>query len=390
MTTDDARQRRERCLACFRPLADCHCSTIPLIDNQVEVLILQHRRERFHPFNTARLAHQGLRNSTLLVDHVPQLAARLELRPGAGLLFPSRDARLLSSLAPHERPAQLVVVDGTWHQAKTLVRDIPALATIPRFRLEPAAPSDYRIRREPNAQALSTVEAVVAALRDLEPETRGCDELLAAFRLMVDRHLAHPKVDEARRRLARPTRTWKNVPLALLGSLDGLVLAYAEIAPVPRGVRRIASSPLVVAAQRWESGETFFRTVRSSSPPDATLLAHLDLTAAEFTGAAPLEEVAQAWRAWLRPGDQTIVYSPGTGRQIDELSSRIDASIVLKSVDFHAERRYPSLDDLVAGENLPLEAPATPGRAGRRLANLAAVARHLRLRGLARESNSRE
>jgi DTW domain-containing protein YfiP len=181
-----------RCYSCFRPKEICFCDWIPTIDNQTEVLILQHRRERFHRFNTARIVQRALRNSQLLADHTRNLANRLELKPRAGLLYPGPTATPLADLPQDQRPQQLVVLDGTWHQTKTLLRDIPALQSLPRYQLAPAAPSRYRIRLVPSAMALSTIEATVGALRLLEPETLGLDRLLQAFEKMVDMQLAHP------------------------------------------------------------------------------------------------------------------------------------------------------------------------------------------------------
>src|SRR5436190_14664225 len=87
-----------RCYGCFRPKSDCFCAAIPTIANRTEVLILQHVRERFHPFNTARMVQRALRNSSLLVDHTPDLVARLRLKPRAGLLYPGPEAMLISDL----------------------------------------------------------------------------------------------------------------------------------------------------------------------------------------------------------------------------------------------------------------------------------------------------
>ena len=138
--TPDSLQRH-RCYACFRPQSDCFCDTIPLIDNQMDVLILQHTRERFHAFNTARIVRKALRNSHLLVGHTQEFAAMcLPLQPRAGLLYPGPEARLISDVSPEQYPDQLVILDGTWHHAKTLFRDIPALHALPRFRLTPRFP----------------------------------------------------------------------------------------------------------------------------------------------------------------------------------------------------------------------------------------------------------
>src|SRR3954468_3977540 len=97
---------RDRCYDCFRPKNACFCAAIPSIDNQTDVLILQHRRERFHPFNTARIVHKALRKSELLVDHTSNLKRRLELKPRAGLLYPGPTAELISDLDAEQRPGQ--------------------------------------------------------------------------------------------------------------------------------------------------------------------------------------------------------------------------------------------------------------------------------------------
>jgi len=352
---------------------------LPTIANRTEVLILQHMRERFHPFNTARIVRRSLVNSTFLVDHTARLAEQLRLKPNAGLLYPGVEATLIEDVPPQQRPEQLVVVDGTWHQAKTLVRDIPALRDLPRYRLAPAEPSTYRIRREPNAQSLSTVEAVVAALRVFEPETRGLDELLAAFNAMVERQLAHPKADEeSRRRLIKRNRTLRNVPFALVGSLANVVVAYGECLPGERGVRRGRQAPLIWVAERLMSGERFVSSIQPDTTLTAPLLDQLELSPATFVAAPALAEANAAWRSFLRPSDLVAVYGPSTRRLLERLNG--DAKtlcLVLKSIDFNAQRRYRSLDELVLAEGLAIEPYWHSSRAGKRLANAKALVHHL-------------
>ena len=107
---------RERCYVCFRPVDKCFCDAIPSIDNKTHILILQHVKERFHPFNTARIVRQALQNSDLIVDQTEKLAtASLPFRQNTGVLYPGQEARLLSDVPPEERPEQLVIIDGTWH-----------------------------------------------------------------------------------------------------------------------------------------------------------------------------------------------------------------------------------------------------------------------------------
>ena len=373
---------RDRCLACFRPHRDCYCAAIPSIDNQTKVLIVQHRRERFHPFNTAWMVHKALRNSSLLVDHTPGLAARLELKPRAGLLYPGPEAELLANVPAHERPEQLVIIDGTWHHAKTLVRDLAALRDLPRYRIAPTEPSRYRIRREPSALFLSTVEATVAALRDLEPNTRGLDQLLAAFHAMVERQLAHPKHGGGWRRNAARSPGGRNIPAALIDEHDRIVVMYGESVPesVPDegDCQRTTRVPVYWTAQRLGSGERFARAIQPPARLPSSLLGHFELSEEHFRSALPLAEARAAWQAFERPDDVLVVYNTSTARLLARLTSRSTPCLVLKSVDFNPDRRYGALDELVAGEGLAVAPPQHPGRAGKRLASILALIEHLR------------
>lgn len=376
---------RERCYVCFRPLAACHCDAIPRIENRTPVLLVQHRRESFHPFNTARIVRHGLVNSELVVDQNQRLAARIDLRPGAVLLFPGSQARRLDELSPAERPTQLVVVDGTWHQVKTVLRHVPALRQLPQYCLTPTQPSNFRIRREPNEQALSTVEAVVAALRILEPETTGLEQLLTVFNLMIDRQLAQPRPVAGRRRLRRPRRTGPFIPPVLIDQPERIVITYCEAEGAPRGVRREEQRPRYLAAERLVTGERFEAAVQGEPSLTDTLLAHFELPRDCFAAAPTVDEVRAAWRDFLRPGDVVVVYGFGTQRLLREFSPPQTEFLVLKSIPFQPDRRFASLDHLVSELGLPVPAVAHAGRAGRRVANAKALVAYLRA---LRESSS--
>jgi DTW domain-containing protein YfiP len=82
----------------------------------------------------------------------------------------------------------IVVLDGTWSQAKTLWWRNPWLLKLNRILLNPGEPSIYgRIRKEPRKEYVSTLEAVADVLVALgEPEeTRA--SLRRAMRTMVQR-----------------------------------------------------------------------------------------------------------------------------------------------------------------------------------------------------------
>ena len=368
---------RGRCYGCFRPTDDCFCAAVPTIENLTEVLILQHMRERFHPFNTARIVHRALKRSRLLVDHTPNLAARLSLQPGAGLLFPGPGAQLLGELPVDQRPPQLVVLDGTWHHAKTLLRDIPALQLLPRFQLAPTASSRYRIRREPKTNYLSTVEATVAALRVLEPGTGGLQQLLQAFDQMVERQLEHPWVEYTWRRRDRRRQTVGNIPQALLSGLDNIVVANGESTPGQRGGRRQPKAPIYWVAQRLVTGERFACTIRQDCSLPESFLKHLELTSADFAVAVSFDEARNSWMTFLRSDDTLVVYHQGAARLLRTFGASSQKLLMLKSVAVHASQQAGTLEERVAGERLVVAPAPFAGRAGRSLAQLTALVHQL-------------
>ena len=81
----------------------------------------------------------------------------------------------------------VVVLDGTWKEAKTLWWRNPWLLKLRRLVLNPQRQSRYgRIRREPRREALSTLEATALLLSHLD----GGPEVAAALLGALDRLLA--------------------------------------------------------------------------------------------------------------------------------------------------------------------------------------------------------
>ena len=179
---------RPRCERCQRPLDHCLCPLIPALDSRTRVVLLQHHSETNHALNTARLAALGLTNAELRVgevfDDLPALLATPGYRPA--LLFPGDQARVLAPYQQaHDEPLLLIVPDGTWRKARKLLYLNPLLEALPRVTLGAVAPSRYRLRKAPEAGALSTIEAVVGALNALE-QPASFDALLAPFEALIE------------------------------------------------------------------------------------------------------------------------------------------------------------------------------------------------------------
>ena len=98
-------------------------------------------------------------------------------------------------------------------------------------------------------------EAVVAALREMEPETTGWDQLLAAFSEMIDRQVPYLQARRGPRVCKRKRTTQKNIPSPLLGDLSRVVVAYGESAPRKPGRERDVRPPLMKRCMRADDDQ---------------------------------------------------------------------------------------------------------------------------------------
>jgi len=372
----------------------CYCDRLVRVANRTSVLIVQHPRERFHPFGTARIVTRCLERSKLAVDYDRTLREgrrALALPEGAALLYPGKDALDLASLSASQRPSALVVLDGTWHQTRGLYRDLPALQRIPKVSFAATHPSRYRIRRQPRFECISTVEATVRALQLLEPQTRGFDAMLGAFEGMVDIQLeALQHRTPSPRCTKRPRKT--GLPRWLSSGAEQIVLVYAEAAFVSeasahKSGRALQAEPRALiqcGARRLESNESFSLLIRPQRLPLKRRLCPTGLTARDLEAGVSIEAARQAWREWLRPADRLLAWNKSTLEAMEALDDSREATFLKGIYKNFAHRRNPqqpldgSIDAMVEREGLKLAPLTMPGRAGLRLAQLAALTRLLR------------
>ena len=185
----DGPRHRAQCYRCFKAAVTCVCASIARVANRTGILVLQHPRERLHAIGTVRFARLGLSNVRVRTC-APGMDSSTPLPPRTALLYPAPGAPDLASLRRSEHPRHLVVLDGTWTHARKMYATQTWLHELPRVGLTPAEPSRYRLRREPRPDYVATLEAIVAALRILEPEIDGLDALLRSFAAMIDRQAA--------------------------------------------------------------------------------------------------------------------------------------------------------------------------------------------------------
>jgi DTW domain-containing protein YfiP len=198
------------------------------IANRVALLILQHPQEQDRALGTARLAVAHFANAVFKIGlSWPSLAAALG-RPAdpkhwavlylgsakPAELAPEREIVVLDRrgepVADQEAALAeiegVVLLDGTWSQAKALWWRNPWVLKCQRIVLNPRQPSRYgAIRREPRRDSLSTLEAAGLVLSRLEGKPGIETELARRFeRLLAE---LRPALRPSRARRGPPRRS---------------------------------------------------------------------------------------------------------------------------------------------------------------------------------------
>jgi DTW domain-containing protein len=199
------------CPHCLKPLALCVCDAVRPVANTIALLILQHPQEQDRLLGTARIAARQFTQATLKVGlSWPSLAkalgrsadpkrwATLFLGATRGADFPpGREVaafdRKGAALADQDRALAdidgVILLDGTWSQAKTLWWRNAWLLKGRRIALKPRRPSLYgRRRREARREGLSTIEAAGLVLARLEDKPALEEAATATFRRMLARY----------------------------------------------------------------------------------------------------------------------------------------------------------------------------------------------------------
>jgi DTW domain-containing protein len=379
---------RTVCGRCRRPTSVCYCRHLTTIGTRTRVVLLQHPRERDVAIGTARMASLCLPEAELHVgvrwDGSPELARALsdEARPPV-LLYPG-DGAIDVAKDPPRGPVTLVVVDGTWWQAKKVVRENRELARLPRYSFTPPSPSEYRIRKEPHESYVSTLEALVHVLGVLEGDRSRFQALLTPFRAMIDAQLdCQTRFSSSRTRHAKlPKARRPRLPAILHERRDDLVCVVGEANAWPyhsRGTDPAYPDELLHwAARRLHTGETFELLVAPSHPVAPATPTHVGLPLSLLAKGSPRDALLERWRAFVRESDvvcswgryATSLFVEGGG---DLPAARVDLRQVAR---VFTRGKVGTLEGFVERAGLPWSTSRVPGRAGMRLEQVAAIGSH--------------
>mmetsp|Transcript_67460 Transcript_67460/g.152665 ORF Transcript_67460/g.152665 Transcript_67460/m.152665 type:complete len:303 (-) Transcript_67460:176-1084(-) len=221
---DRERTPREVCGRCSRPPAVCLCGCLPERPIEVpgvRVLVLQHPNERKKKtVSTVPLLPLSLAQVDVKVAYGFEAESLGPLRGAVRdglqplLLYPGPQAVSLDGGGGPPGESEkggpgfksgpngvlLILLDGTWSQAKTIARDSPtvlAAVTQVAFTGESESPYD-RVRKEPDRHCVSTLEACCKALKLIKgPGCRATaavtGHLEASLEALVEGQLGHVK-----------------------------------------------------------------------------------------------------------------------------------------------------------------------------------------------------
>ena len=350
--------------------------------------MLQHPREERVAIGTARMAQLALPNSRLRVGldfaDDPEVLALLAQSPAPYVLFPGPDAVPVGQL-PRDRGLALIVLDGTWWQARKLLKLNPAIAALPRVAFRPHKPSAYVIRREPADSCVSTIEALAEVLKALEPEGDRFVRLLDPFYAMVERQRwFQAEVCSSRHYSAgRPIVSPRDALAARLSAdWSRLVCVHGEANAWPRHhPAREVPETVHWVAHRPGTGENFEAVMAPRRVLAEATAEHVELSEARLRAGGTLRQWHNAWMAFTRPGDVLVMW----GTYYRDLAAADGLPLAVASMNLRDEvsrllrRRFGDVEASLDALGATPTRLALPGRGGRRLAALVGVLESLRV-----------
>jgi DTW domain-containing protein YfiP len=181
--------RRDVCHSCLRPPEACFCEHIRPFETNFEFVLLMHPKEfKKEPIGTGRYTNKALKNCQIIVDATfdenKQLQSILnDENRKVFLLYPGEDSINISESQNSElnvlledgKQPVILIIDGTWACAKSMMRDSHCLHNLPRLSFSTSITSKFHIKLQPADYCLSTIESVYVLLDELEK--RGLEKI---------------------------------------------------------------------------------------------------------------------------------------------------------------------------------------------------------------------
>lgn len=171
----------------------CWCSALPpeRLNPRSKIILLQHPAEEKRCLRTAPMLQLGLAENKCLIfkgkkfpqprhEHLEHILTQ----PNTVLLYPSKTAIDIKDLENENEFYNLVLIDGTWPQAKAIYASSPILHYIKQVKLLTTHTSCYIIRTQPTDGCLSTLETAAEALSQLENDDKYREQLIQPLHVL--------------------------------------------------------------------------------------------------------------------------------------------------------------------------------------------------------------
>lgn len=182
--------KRPTCLNCLRPQSVCYCHKLTNIRLKNNILIIKHKDEAKHPFNTANMAKLQSEQIELIGhedENILETINEFIQKYKPFLLFKNSHSVLLDANSKTNLENQnFIVLDGSWDKAKALYFQFENLRKLPIYHLslDKNIKSIYHpIRKAGVIDSLATVEAIAETLKLLFEQ--DFDSMLEALRFTV-------------------------------------------------------------------------------------------------------------------------------------------------------------------------------------------------------------
>ncbi|MCK8127923.1 DTW domain-containing protein [Pseudoalteromonas sp. S1610] len=165
--------KMDRCEQCLIAKHYCICEGAEYASCSAAVCLLMYHNESFKPSNTGRLIAEIVPdNHAFRWDRTSPDPALLALlnndKYQPFVIFPAEDVetdRVVTQVETHAGKQPLFIfLDGTWREAKKMIRKSPYLDNLPVLSITSEKLSDYRLRVAPHAHQLGTAEVAIMVL----------------------------------------------------------------------------------------------------------------------------------------------------------------------------------------------------------------------------------
>ncbi|WP_288988129.1 DTW domain-containing protein [uncultured Pseudoalteromonas sp.] len=165
--------KMDRCEQCLIAKHYCICEGAEYASCNAAICLLMYHNESFKPSNTGRLIAEIVPdNYAFRWDRTSPDPALLALlnndKYQPFVIFPAEDVetdRVVTQVEPVAGKTPLFIfLDGTWREAKKMIRKSPYLDNLPVLSITAQKLSDYRLRVAPHAHQLGTAEVAIMVL----------------------------------------------------------------------------------------------------------------------------------------------------------------------------------------------------------------------------------